>query len=456
MTTKIQTARASSALPRSPPGSTSASACPGTPLPPGRTVPAPTADAAASSGGTSTRTWAMRRAGDPAATGQRGTFTAVTLAMFCMEVSFLALMLALPDMARLFGTSPEVTQDALSAYLLSQGATLVVAGRLGDVAGRRRVFAAGCLLFAVTLAGAALAPSLPVLVVFRVLQGAGAGLMLPTGIALLTASYPGADRQARALGLSFALAAIGTVIGPLFGGWLAGGPGWRWIFWLLAPAAVLTVAVTVRFVPESRMTAPVPSFDVLGAVMVVLAVAAVGTGIDRADSDGWSGGSIALLAAGLAVIAVFPVRARRAAHPLVDLSVFRNPRFGLILFLGAAGLCLSRRDRFRGVGRPARCASPDRRQGGPGVRDHGRAGGAGLAGRCPAPAGYPASSRAGGRGRDLQRCARRASRCHVVVGLRACTRNLRLRTSASAPPWPASPASRSPAQTRPVRYLASC
>ncbi len=279
----------------------------------------------------------MRRAGDPVATGQRGTLTAVTLAMFCMEVSFLALMLALPDMARLFGTSPEVTQDALSAYLLSQGATLVVAGRLGDVAGRRRVFAAGCLLFAVTLAGAALAPSLPVLVVFRVLQGAGAGLMLPTGIALLTASYPGADRQGRALGLSFALAAIGTVIGPLFGGWLAGGPGWRWIFWLLAPAAVLTVAVTVRFVPESRMTAPVPSFDVLGAVMVVLAVAAVGTGIDRADSDGWSGGSIALLAAGLAVIAVFPVRARRAAHPLVDLSVFRNPRFGLILFLGAAG-----------------------------------------------------------------------------------------------------------------------
>ena len=67
----------------------------------------------------------MRWAGDPVATRQRGTFTAVTLALFCMEVSFLAHMLALPDMARLFGTSPEVTQDALSAYLLSQGAALV-------------------------------------------------------------------------------------------------------------------------------------------------------------------------------------------------------------------------------------------------------------------------------------------------------------------------------------------
>ena len=266
---------------------------------------------------------------------RRGTLTAVTLAMFCMQVGFLALMLALPDMARLFGKTPEVMQDALSAYLLSNGAMLVAAGRLGDVAGRRRVFVAGCVLFTVALVGAALAPGLPVLVVFRVLQGAGAGLMLPTGIALVTASYAEADQQARALALTFALATTGTVIGPLLGGWLAGGPGWRWIFWLLALFAAATVAVTVRFVPESRKKAPGRSFDVPGAAMVVLAVAAVGTGIDRADSVGWSGANIVLLAAGLAVIAVFPLRARRAAHPLVDLAVFHDLRFSLILFLGA-------------------------------------------------------------------------------------------------------------------------
>ena len=279
---------------------------------------------------------AARWTGDPIATRQRGTFAAVTLAMLCIEVSFLAIMLALPDMARLFGKSPEVTQDALSAYLLSQGATLVVAGRVGDVVGRPRVFVAGGVLFAVALVGAALAPNLSGLVLFRVLQGAGAGLMLPTGLALLTTSYSAPDRQARALGLSFALAAIGTVIGPFFGGWLAEGPGWRWIFWLLVPVAVLIIAVTVRFVPAWRTTAPAPSFDFLGAAMVVLALAAVGTGIDRADSVGWSVVNIVLLAGGLAVIAVFPVRERRAAHPLVDLSVFRDPRFGLILFLGTA------------------------------------------------------------------------------------------------------------------------
>jgi MFS family permease len=269
--------------------------------------------------------------------GARGTLTAVALAMFCMEVSFLALILALPDMARFFGQSPEATQDALSAYLLSLGAALVVAGRIGDVLGRRRVFAVGCLVFALTLVGSALSPSLPVLVVFRVLQGAGAGLILPTGIALVVASYPAADRQARALGLIFALATVGTVVGPLFGGWLAEGPGWPWIFWLLVPVAGLTIALTVRFVPESRTSVPPPSFDFVGAAMVVLAMAAIGTGIDRADAVGWSDVNIVLLAAGLVLIVLFPLRLRRAAHPLVDLSAFSNPRFGLVLLLSSVG-----------------------------------------------------------------------------------------------------------------------
>ena len=268
---------------------------------------------------------------------RRGTLTAVTLALFCVEVSLLALMLALPDMARLLRNSPEATQDALSAYLLSLGAALTVAGRIGDILGHRRLFVVGCLLFAVALVGSALSPGLLVLVVFRVLQGAGAGLVLPSGIALVRASYPGADRQARALGLCFALAATGTVAGPLLGGWLAEGPGWPWIFWLLVPVVAAAIALAVRFVPESRTRAQPPSFDLVGAAMVVLGVAAIGTGIDRADSVGWSGVNIVLLAAGLVIMALFALRSRRTAHPLVDLSVFGNPRFALVLFLSSVG-----------------------------------------------------------------------------------------------------------------------
>jgi MFS family permease len=283
------------------------------------------------------RPGAERRARDPAADQRRGTLAGVTLALLCMEISLLALVLAVPDMARLFRRSPEVTQDALSAYLLSLGAALAVAGRVADILGRRRVFVAGCLLFALTLAGSALSPSLPALVVFRVVQGAGAGLMLPAGIALVRAGYSRADRQARALGLCFALVATGSVAGPLLGGWLAEGPGWPWIFWLLMPVAAAAIALTVRFTPESRTRAPPPSFDVAGAAMVVLGVAAIGSGIERADSVGWSDVNIALLAAGLVVLAAFPLRSGRAAYPLIDLSVFSNPRFVVLLFLSSVG-----------------------------------------------------------------------------------------------------------------------
>ena len=276
-----------------------------------------------------------RRASLPVATRQRGTLTAVTLAMFCMEASFLALMLALPDIARSLGETPEVTQDALSAYMLSLGATFVIAGRIGDIAGRLRVFVTGCLLFTVTLIGSALAPGLPVLIAFRLLQGLGAGLMLPAGIALVTAGYAGTGRQARALGLSFALASTGTVIGPFFGGWMAEEPGWRWIFWVLVPFTVLTVAITVRYVPESRGQTSARRLDIPGVAMVALAVAATGTAIDRADSVGWSGLNVALLAAGLGFLALFPLRERRAAHPLIDLSIFRNLTFDLVIFLGS-------------------------------------------------------------------------------------------------------------------------
>jgi MFS family permease len=264
---------------------------------------------------------------------RRAALTAVTLAMFCMEASFLALMLALPDIARLFGRSPEVTQDAVSAYLLSLGATLLVAGRIGDIAGSRRVFVVGCLLFVVALVGAGLAPALPVLVIFRLLQGVGAGLVLPAGIALVTAGYAGPDRQARALGLSFALASVGTVIGPLFGGLVAAGPGWRWIFWILVPFAMLAIAMAWRYVPDYRAGSARRKLDIPGAAAGFLAVAAAGTGIDRADSAGWSGVNVALVAAGLGFAALFFLRARRAAQPLIDLSVFRSPRFGLVLFM---------------------------------------------------------------------------------------------------------------------------
>jgi MFS family permease len=171
--------------------------------------------------------------------------------------------------------------------MLSLGALFIVAGRVGDIVGRRRAFVFGCALFTATMIGAALAPTLPVLVAFRVLQGAGAGLLVPVGIALVTNGYP-QDRRARAPGLTFALANIGTALGPFRR--RRHGPGPRWIFWLLVPFS----------------------------------------------TAGWSAAStIALLAAGAVLLGLFVVRERHTAYPLIDLSLFRNLPFDLVTFLGS-------------------------------------------------------------------------------------------------------------------------
>lgn len=268
-------------------------------------------------------------------TRQRGTLAAVALAMFCIQLDFFALTLALPDMARSFAVTAQSAQWTLSGYMLSLGSLFIVAGRIGDIVGRKRAFGTGCLLFTATMIGAALAPSLPVLVLFRVLQGAGAGLMFPVGIALVTNAYP-EDRRARALGLTFALANIGTALGPFVGGSLAQGPGWRWIFWLLVPFSTLAAAATLRYAAESRDPTASRRIDFPGAAIVAIGVAAISAGFDRGSTVGWSDWStIGLLVAGLAFLALFPVRERRTRAPLIDLALFRNLPFDLVTFMGA-------------------------------------------------------------------------------------------------------------------------
>lgn len=266
---------------------------------------------------------------------QRGTMAAVALALFCIQLDFFALTLALPDMARSFAVSPQAAQWTLSGYMLSLGALFIVAGRVGDIVGRRRALTAGCILFTGTMIGAALAPSLGVLVAFRVLQGAGAGLIFPVGIAVVTNGYPEA-RRARALGLTFALANIGTALGPFVGGGMAQGPGWRWIFWLLVPFSTAALLLTLRFVPDSRDESATRQVDIPGACMVAAGIAALSAGVDRSAAAGWTAGStLGLLAVGVIFLALFPLRELRTAHPLIDLSLFRNLPFDLVTFVGS-------------------------------------------------------------------------------------------------------------------------
>lgn len=265
----------------------------------------------------------------------RGALVAVSLALFCIQVDFFALNLALPAMARAFHVGASGIQWTISAYMLSLGSLFIVGGRLGDIFGRRQVLLSGIAVFGLSSVACAAAPSLGALVAFRVLQGAGAAVIFPVGIAALSNQFSDATR-AKALGLAFGIANIGTALGPFVGGGLADDPGWRWIFWLLVPVCGAAFAVAVLSISESREAAAQRKLDVPGALTVAIGVALLSVAVDRGGEWGWaSAQTLGAFAGALLALVAFLVLERRVRVPLVDLALFRNLSFVLVTGIGA-------------------------------------------------------------------------------------------------------------------------
>ncbi len=260
---------------------------------------------------------------------------AISLALFCIQVDFFALNLALPDITRAFRAGPGDVQWTISAYMLALGSLFIVAGRVGDMFGRRRVLLGGIALFTLASAACAAAPSLVVLVACRVIQGAGAAVIFPVGISALSNEFS-KEARAGAVGLAFGIANIGTALGPLVGGGLSQGPGWRWIFWLLVPVCAISLVLAALTVSDSRDENAPRRLDLPGAMLVGGAVAVLSVTVDRAGAWGWGsaltiGGFI--LAA--ALLTAFIVLEPRLRSPLVDLALFRNVPYVLVAALGA-------------------------------------------------------------------------------------------------------------------------
>jgi MFS family permease len=271
----------------------------------------------------------------PSSRRARGALIAVALALFCIQLDFFALNLALPDMARGFHVGPRDVQWTISAYMLTLGSLFIIAGRIGDIFGRRRVLLGGIAVFGIASAACALAPSLAVLVACRVLQGVGAAVIFPVGIAALSNEFSD-DARAGAMGLAFGIANIGTALGPFVGGGLAQGPGWRWIFWLLVPLTVGSLVIAALTVGDSRDEHAPPHLDVQGAVLIGGAVAVLSFTVDRASVWGWgSAPTIAGFVVTGGLLAVFLAREARTPFPLVNLTLFRNVPYVLVTELGA-------------------------------------------------------------------------------------------------------------------------
>jgi EmrB/QacA subfamily drug resistance transporter len=217
-----------------------------------------------------------------------------------------------------------------TGYLAVLAALLILGGAISDRYGRKRVFAIGLLGFAGTSALCGLAPTLEALVVFRLLQGAAAALLVPGSLALITSTFEGPS-LARAFGIWAAATSAATVLGPVVGGLLVQYISWRVAFLINIPLAALALLGLSRGVAESVREGASGRFDWLGSIDVILAVGGLSFGLIRGQQKAWQDPiAWAAIVVGLIALALFPFLMSRRKDPLVPLEMFRNHRFAVI------------------------------------------------------------------------------------------------------------------------------
>jgi EmrB/QacA subfamily drug resistance transporter len=233
--------------------------------------------------------------------------------------------LALPTLGSDLNAQFEGLQWVITSYTLTLASLILLGGSLGDRFGRRRIFAIGAVLFALTSVLCALAPSIELLVAARTLQGVGAALLTPGSLAVIQASFVEQDRG-KAIGAWSGLTGVATAIGPFIGGALIQGPGWRWVFLINLPVAVVVVAIARACVPESYDPHPPAHFDVSGAVLGAVGLGGVTYALIGA-SGGWSVATVLALALGLCALVGLVINERRTAAPMIPPQMFHNRQF---------------------------------------------------------------------------------------------------------------------------------
>jgi EmrB/QacA subfamily drug resistance transporter len=251
--------------------------------------------------------------------------TLTSVASFMVALDALVVTTALSTIRINLGASIEALEWTVNAYNLSFAVLLLTGAALGDRLGRRRMFAAGLTLFVVASAACALAGNVGALIAARAVQGAGAALVMPLAMALLSAAFPREER-ARALGIFSAVTGLATIAGPVAGGAIAEGFAWQWIFWINLPVGVIVIPLIRCHIRESAGTGS--GLDITGLVLVTAAAMGVVWGLMRANSAGWlSLEVVSALVAGIVLALAFVRAELRAREPMVPMRLFRSPAF---------------------------------------------------------------------------------------------------------------------------------
>jgi EmrB/QacA subfamily drug resistance transporter len=249
-----------------------------------------------------------------------------SVASLMVVLDALVVSTALTSIQADLGASLEQLEWTINAYVLSFAVLLMTGAALGDRYGRRRVFAIGLGLFAAASAACALAPDVGWLIAARVLQGAGAALLMPLALALLSAAFPPQLRP-KALGIFAGVSGLGVALGPLLGGAIVEGISWPWIFWLNVPTGLLLVLLSLIRIEES-VGADDTAIDVSGLALVTGAAFGIVWGLVRGNSAGWESLEVILaLTLGLLLALAFVVWELRTREPMLPMRLFRSRAF---------------------------------------------------------------------------------------------------------------------------------
>jgi EmrB/QacA subfamily drug resistance transporter len=276
----------------------------------------------------------------PASTPHKGwTLTLAALATFMTALDTLVVTTALPVLRVDLHASLADLEWTVNAYNLAFASFLLTGAALGDRFGRRRMFGIGLLVFTAASAAAALSPTVGALIAARAVQGAGAAIVTPLTLTLISEAFP-AEKRGAAVGLWGGIAGLAVAFGPVVGGAVVDGIDWHWIFWLNVPVGLVLIPLASRRLTESF--GPRPQLDLPGLVLAGTGLLGLTWGLVRANAVGWSSAEVAVaLTTGVVLLVAFLAWQRRARNPMLPLVLFRSRAFSTanaVSFFMYAGL----------------------------------------------------------------------------------------------------------------------
>jgi EmrB/QacA subfamily drug resistance transporter len=249
----------------------------------------------------------------------------ILVAAFMVVLDFSIVNVALPSIERELHVTDAITQWVVTGYAIAFGGLLILGGRAADLLGRRRMFVAGLVVFSLASLAGGLAHDPTLLIASRVVQGAGAALVAPAALSLITTTFPEGAQRTRAIGLYGCTSSIGFVAGQVLGGVIVEYTSWRWVFLVNVPVGIVAAILAPRVLGRGGARKH-QALDFTGAILITAAVAFVVYAVSEGDERGWTSWPVlAAFVIAVAAVAAFGVAENHQSQPLIRPRLLRRP-----------------------------------------------------------------------------------------------------------------------------------